>query len=334
MPQFRAGKLSNEDLQNLIFPHLGLKREDVLLHASLGEDTAVIDLKGELCVLSSDPITGASRDMGWLSVHIAVNDIAATGAEPVGILLTILMPPDTSKSELEEIMEDASRAASFLGIEIVGGHTEFTPYLPQPVLVATAIGKVPRNGFLSTKGALPGDALYVSKALALEGTAILAREFQEELIPLLGEEIVLKGASFLKEISVMKEGMLSREAGVHALHDITEGGIMAGVWEMIQASGVGAVLEVDSLPIRPETSLICQALGADPFYLLSSGAMLIAAPAESPLKEAFKREGLELTLIGKIIPEKKLFLETGGSLKEFVPEIHEELWRILERRKR
>ncbi len=334
MPRFRAGKLSNEDLERLVFPHLGKRREDVLLHASLGEDTAIIDLKGELCVLSTDPITGTSKEIGWLAVHITVNDIAASGAEPVGILLTILLPPDFSQVELEGIMSEASAAASSLGIEILGGHTEFTPYLPQPVIVGTAVGKAPKNGFLSTRGALPGDYLYVSKALALEGTAILSREFEEELIPLLGEEIVHRGASFLKEISVMKEGILARKAGAHALHDITEGGVMAGVWEMMQASGVGVVLEVESLPLRPETMLICQALEADPFYLLSSGAMLIACPPEKDLPGVFSKSGIELTKIGEIISSKKMLLRRNGKEEEFLPIIHEELWRVLERRKR
>ncbi|MGB9834830.1 MAG: AIR synthase family protein [bacterium] len=334
MPRYRAGKISNEDLERLIFPHLGKIRKDVLLHASLGEDTAIVDLGGELCVLSSDPITGTSRDIGWLAVHISVNDIAASGAEPVGILLTILLPPDFSGTDLESIMSEASAAAESLGIEILGGHTEFTPYLPQPVIVGTAVGKAPRNGYLSTKGACPGDYLYVSKALALEGTAILAREFEEELIPLLGEEIVRKGASFLQEISVMKEGILSRKAGAHALHDITEGGIMAGAWEMMQASGVGVVLEVESFPLRPETMLICQTLEADPFYLLSSGAMLIACPPENDLLQVFSQNGIELTKIGEFVASGKMFLRRNGNEEEFLPEIHEELWRVLERRRR
>jgi len=334
MPHYQAGKLSNEDLERLVFPHLGRRREDVLLHASLGEDTAVVDLGGELCVLSTDPITGTSKEIGWLAVHISTNDIAASGAEPLGVLLTVLLPPDFSLYELENLMGEASKAASSLGIEILGGHTEFTPYLPQPIIVGTAVGKAPKNGFLSTRGALPGDFLYVSKALALEGTAILAREFQDELVPILGEEIVQRGASFLQEISVMKEGILARKAGAHALHDITEGGVIAGAWEMMKASGVGVVLDAESFPLRPETVLICNSLEADPLYLLSSGAMLIACPGEKDLPRIFVQEGIELTKIGEFIPEKGLFLRKNGKEEELSPEIHEELWRILQRRKR
>ncbi len=332
MPPFHAGKLSKDDLERFVFPHRGSIREDVKLHATFGEDTSIIDLGENLCVLSTDPITGTSKEIGWLAVHVSANDIAASGAEPVGILLTILLPPDFPFEEIEKIMREASNAAKSLGIEILGGHTEYTPYLPQPIIVGTAVGKVPRNGFLSTKGALPGDFLYASKALALEGTAILAREFRSELIPLLGKEVVDKGSEFIREISVVKEGLLARKCGARALHDITEGGVIGGAWEMAKASGVGVVLEESSFPFREETLQICKALNADPHFLLSSGSMLIASPPTLDLEGVFKKEGINLTKIGEFISREGVFLRKGGTEEELIPEIHEELWRVLERR--
>lgn len=334
MSLFYAGKLSKDDLERLIFPHRGSIREDVKLHATFGEDTSILDLGENLCVLSTDPITGTSKEIGWLAVHISMNDIAASGAEPVGILLTILLPPNFPFEEIEKLMKEASRAAESLGIEILGGHTEYTPYLPQPIIVGTAVGKVPSDGFLSTKGALPGDFLYVSKALALEGTAILAREFWEELLPLLGEEVLERCSEFFREISVVKEGLLARKCGASALHDITEGGVIGGAWEMAQASGVGVVLEVSSFPFREETLKICQALNADPLFLLSSGSMLIAAPPGLHLEGIFKKEGIVLTKIGEFISREGIFLRKGGLEEKLTPEIHEELWRVLERRKK
>ncbi|MCR4427808.1 MAG: AIR synthase family protein [Caldiserica bacterium] len=334
MPRLQAGKLSNFDLERLIFPHLGCFREDVKLHASFGEDTSIIDLGDELCVLSTDPITGTSKEIGWLAVHISVNDIAASGAEPLGILLTVLLPSGFPSEEIENLMKEASSAAESLGIEILGGHTEYTPYLPQPIIVGTAVGKVPRGRYLSTKGAQPGDSLFVSKALALEGTAILAREFREELIPLLGNEVVEKGSSFIREISVVKEGVLARRFGARALHDITEGGVIGGAWEMAQASGLGVALDFSSFPLREETLLICRALEADPLFLLSSGSMLIASPPDLDLAEVFSQNGIKLTKIGEFIPQEGVFIKREGKMERLSFEVHEELWRVLERRKK
>ncbi len=330
---FPVGKLSNEDLVRLIFPYLGKKRSEVLVHASVGEDAAVLDFSDGLCVLSIDPITGSREDMGWLAVHVAINDIAATGAEPIGLLLTALLPPEFSREELSSLMEDVLRAANSLDIEILGGHTEVTPYLLQPILVATSVGKIPRGGLLHAGGARAEDVLYASKALCLEGTALLAKKFSQELIPILGEEMVERASSFLLEISVVREGLLARANGAHALHDVTEGGVIGGVLEMMQASQCGVLLDRDSLPFRPETTFLCQALDVNPLFLISSGSMLIAAPQECELRPIFAREGIELSEIGKIIPEQKLLVQEDGKIGEWKPTVHEELWRVLERRR-
>lgn len=330
---FPVGKLSNEDLLRFIFPNLGKMRPEVLVHASVGEDAAALDLLDELCVLSTDPITGSRDNLGWLAVNVSTNDIAATGAEPVGLLLTALLPPEFSPAELSSLMEDVSRAANFLNIEVLGGHTEVTPYLSQPVLIATSVGKVPRGGLLHSAGAQAGDLLYASKSLGLEGTAILAKEFAQELIPILGKEMVERAESFLLEISVAREGLLARLNGAHALHDVTEGGIIGGVMEMMQASRCGVFLNIDSLPFRPETTFLCQALDLDPLFLISSGSMLIAAPEGCDLRQAFALEGIELSQIGKFIAEQKLLVQVEGKVEEWQPTIHEELWRALERRR-
>jgi hydrogenase expression/formation protein HypE len=327
------GKLVPADLRRLVLPHLGQRRPEVLVHAAMGEDAAIVDLEGSLLVLSTDPITGTSQEIGWLAVHIACNDLATCGAEPIGVLLALLLPPATSGEDLTQIMVDADRAASSLGVEILGGHTEVTSAVCRPVIVATSLGKVPPGQTLHSGGVQPGDALYLSKAIALEGTAILAREREAELLPVLGEEMLQRATSFLEEISVVAEGLLAASLGAHAMHDVTEGGLLGGAWEMMEKSGHGLRIEEEAIPVRLETSLICQALELDPLSLISSGAMLIAAP-EGILEGPFAERGFALTRIGIFIPERRLFFAQGGTDRERIFEGKEELWRGLARRKR
>lgn len=332
MPKLSPGKLSPQELTRLVFPYLGSPRPEALVGAALGEDAAVLDMGGDsLLVLSTDPITGAGQEIGWLAVHIACNDLAAAGAEPVGLLLTWLIPPHVAAEELAMMMSDADRAARSLGVAILGGHSEVTPYLPQLVAVATAVGKTPRGRLIRTGGAQLGDALYLSKALALEGTAILARELAEELRPVLGEELLAHAATFLEEISVVPEGLLAASLGAHAMHDVTEGGLLGGAWEMMEASACGLCVEEESLPIRLETALLCRALELDPLALVSSGAMLIAAPP-GLLEEPFAQCGLPLTRIGSFHTERTLIFVKGGVEQKQVFDGREELWRALARR--
>ena len=322
------GKLARADLARLVYPYLGTRRADILLHANMGEDAAALDLGGELCVLSVDPITGTAQRIGWLAVHIAANDLAACGAEPVGLLLTILLPPHCPAQDLEQIMADASRAAASLGMEILGGHTEVTPYLPQAVIVSAAVGKVGKGHLLSSGGSRPGDTLYITKQAALEGTAILAAEFRQSRLNQMPAATLDQAESFLQEISVVPEGLLARAQAVHAMHDLTEGGLIGGAWEMMSASSCGLRLDLSRVPLRAETKTICQVLAVDPYRLISSGAMLISAPA-GQLEALFKEKGISLTPIGEFLPEHKFFLHQGNVEQEGEPEVHEELWRIL-----
>src|ERR1700738_3484834 len=87
------GKVPPDLLDTLVYRHLGTRRPDVLVHAQLGEDCAVIEFGDEVAVLTTDPITGAGPDLGWYAVFVATNDLAAAGADPVAVVVTLLLAP-------------------------------------------------------------------------------------------------------------------------------------------------------------------------------------------------------------------------------------------------
>src|SRR6266849_2724471 len=122
----QAGKVPPDLLTRLVYPHLG-QRTDVLVRAHVGEDCAVLDHGETVCVLTSDPINAAGHQLGRLAVHVGCNDLATTGAEPVALLLTLLLKEGSTPEALEALMTDAGQTAASLGVEIVGGHTEVTP---------------------------------------------------------------------------------------------------------------------------------------------------------------------------------------------------------------
>ena len=159
----------------------GGKASDVLVHSALGEDCSVIDFGDFVCVLSTDPITGAVEDIGRLAVNISCNDIAANGAEPIGILVTILAPEHTTPADLGRIMGQVNSEAAKLGIEVLGGHSEVTSGIDRVIISTTAVGKARKDAYIITGGAKPGDDLLLTKSVGLEGTAILATEFAAAL---------------------------------------------------------------------------------------------------------------------------------------------------------
>jgi hydrogenase expression/formation protein HypE len=325
------GKIPPNILQNQILPFVGAKRAEVIIGPKLGEDCTVLDLGEHLAVLSTDPITGAVSGIGRLAVHISCNDIAATGAQPIGILLTVLLPPDTTEREIQELMQDVHKTATQLNVAILGGHTEITAAVKQVLIITTALGKVEREYLISSSGAQPGDDIILTKWAGLEGTAILATDLAHRLKTKLSESILTAARSFSQHLSVVPEGITAARAGATAMHDVTEGGIRGALVEIAAASNVGLEVWAEKIPLAPETEAICRYLQIDPFGLISSGAMLITAPPDSKVMSALKAAAIPARIIGRVIPAPELSLIENGVKQKLTAPVRDELYVALER---
>lgn len=300
----KIGKIPNEILEKLVFENISLKREEVLVRASIGEDTGVIDLGDNLCVVSTDPITGATKEIGGLAIHVSCNDAATKGAEPVAILLTILCPENTSQEDLEMVMKQAGQAAKSVNVEIIGGHTEVTDAVNRILVSTTVIAKLKREDLLGYEDIGVGDKIVLSKWLGLEGTHILAGELGEKLKDKLTSEEIEEAIGLGDYLSVIKEGLLAKEYGVRYMHDVTEGGIYGAIWETGQAIGKGINLFEDKLPVKSITEKICKILDIDVKKLISSGSMVMVVPEKNTKAfiDRLGNEGVFASIIGEITP--------------------------------
>lgn len=323
----KAGKLNWDDLRNIIEGNRGVLRDEVVVHSGIGEDCAVINFGDWDCVLSTDPITGAGKNMGKLAVNINCNDVASSGAEPVGIMVTILAPEGTRIEEIKELMNEIGAECSRLGIEIMGGHTEVTAAVNKMIVSCTVIGKSSRGKTVATGGARAGDDIIVTKYLALEGTSIIINDMEEKVKDVLTAEELAEGRSFVQLLSVIKEGSIAGRFGVNSMHDITEGGVLGALWEMAEASGAGFDVEYEKMPIRPVTLKACEKLNIDPLRLISSGSMLITAHNGGELVKMLEKEGINAAVIGKIT-EGKGRMSRAGVYEEVLPPERDELFKI------
>lgn len=323
----RAGKVPIDVLRRTVYPHLG-RRKDVLVHASVGEDCAVVDFGEWAAVLTTDPVTGAAAHLGRYAVHVACNDLATSGAEPIGLLLTLLLREGSLPEDLERIMRDAGGAAASLGVEIIGGHTEVTPGIDRTIAVVTALGRARRGAVLSAGGARPGDRVLLTKSAGVEGTAILAEDMAGVLAGRVDEATLARARGFLDQISVVPEGLAAARAGARAMHDVTEGGVLGGAWELAEAAGIGIEVRVEDVPVAPETAAICRALGVDPLRLISSGALLIATPDPDRTMQAVRDQGIAITEIGVMTASGRV-VRREGRLEPLDAPRPDELWRVL-----
>lgn len=331
MTRLPVGKVPPELLRTLAYAHLGARRPDVLVHAAVGEDCAAIAFGDEAAVLTTDPITGAGHHAGWYAVFVATNDLAAAGAEPVALMLTLLLSEDDPGGDMARVMHDAGAAASSIGVEIVGGHSEVTRGIDRTIVVMTAVGRAPRARLVHSGGAQPGDRLLVTKGAGIEGTAILATDLAARLRPALGDALLARAQAFRDRLSVLPEGRAAAGAGARAMHDVTEGGVLTAAHEIATASGVGVRVDADRIPVPDETAAICRVLGANPLALIGSGALLIATPDPARTAEAVRAAGAPVAEIGEFLGAgAPPVVQQAGRTSPLVPAARDELWRVLE----
>lgn len=296
----KVGKISETVLKRSIFKQIHTRREEVLLGAGVGEDCAAVKLApDEVFVISTDPITGTVKDTGMLAIQITANDLASSGAEPVGVMLTVLLPEEIEEKDIREMMGQVEEACSSFHIQVMGGHTEVTRAVNQPVISVTGVGKVREDRLVSTAGAKPGQDILVTKWIGIEGTSIIAKEKESELLARFSASFVDTAKGFDQYLSVVPESRIAVEHGVSAMHDVTEGGIYGALWEVAEASGVGLEADLKAIPIRQETVEICEYFELNPYYLISSGCMLMTAERGHDLARKLQAAGIPAAVIGK-----------------------------------
>lgn len=326
----KIGKVPENVLKRSVFKQIKFKREEVLIHPGVGEDCSVLQLKpDEVFVLSTDPITGAVNDIGTLAVHVTANDLATAGSEPVGILLSILLPPSAEEADLKALMRELESACETLHIEILGGHTEVTPVVNQPVVTVTGVGKVKKDQVLFTKGAKPGQDIVVTKWIGLEGTSIIASGKEKALRQHYSQDFVDRAKGFIQYISVVEEAMTAREFGVSAMHDITEGGVFGALWEVAAAGGVGLTVDLKKIPLKQETVEICEFFDLNPYQLISSGSMLIACDKGHDLVEQLGKKGIHSAVVGKFTDNNdKIIIYDEEEIRYLEPPKTDELYKV------
>jgi len=304
---FAVGKLPPELLDRLL-AEVPIKDDRVLVGPKLGEDAAVIDFGDRVLIAKTDPITFTAERLGWYAVHINANDVATMGARPRWFLATVLLPENqTDASLVESIFRDLVSACESLGITLCGGHTEVTYGLDRPMIIGQMLGEVSKDKLVVTSRLQVGDQIILTKGVAIEGTAIIAREKADVLKAHLDEQQIERAKNYLIDpgISVVEDALTANDvADIHAMHDPTEGGLVAGLWELAVAAEVGLIIHADRIPILPETRAVCQVFHLDPLRLIASGALLIAAPPEACEKvlTALHQKGIAATTIGEVKP--------------------------------
>lgn len=302
------GKLSAEFLRTLL-QRLPPADARVAVRPGVGLDAAAIQPGNDLLLVKADPITFATEELGWYAVQVNANDIACLGGTPKWFLATILLPAGKADTHLvRKIFDDIARACRKLGVSVVGGHTEVTHAVNQPIVSGCLIGEVPQARVLDLRTCRPGDAILMVSGIAIEATAIIAQSQTAYLQDYYDHEFIERCKRFSHDpgISVLPPARLIAETGLaRGMHDPTEGGLFTALHEIADACGCGLEIHDEEILILPEAKLLCEQFGLDIRGAMASGALLVVAPEEnmSHLEATLAADGYAASVVGRLTPE-------------------------------
>ncbi len=275
---------------------------DLVMGPRYGEDAAVIRMGDGFLVIHSDPITAATRKIGWLAIHIAANDIAVRGVKPKWFLPVILLPPGYDEKILDDITSDMRKAIDEIDGLIIGGHTEVTPGLDRPIISMTAFGHT-RGRVIFTRDAKPGDLIFVIGRVGGEGAGVIAWDFEEKLTEKgIDTKIINEAKKFINDISVVKNALMIKDY-VNSMHDPTEGGVIQGLREIAVASKTRVIFDKRKCILDPIVEKITKTLDIDPFKMLSSGVIIATVPPSraEELQELLDKNNIKYSICGEIL---------------------------------
>ncbi len=296
----KNGKVSESVLVRSILKRIKAKREEILCGAGIGTDCAILSFsKDGDFVISTNPVSAPMESVSVYGIHKAVNNIAVTGAEPVGVMLSCMLPEGCEEKELQKMMSQADELCQTLNVQIMGGHTEVTKAVGEPVVTVTGVGRKKSDNLPDIRAIKPGQDVVVSKWIGLEGTVRVAKEHRNALLTRYPERMIDEAMEFEQFLSIVPEAATALKSGVCGMHDVSQGGIFAALWELAQRAGVGLEIDLKKLPVRQETIEICEFFDLNPYELLSGGSLLMTAQDGTGLVAALERNGIPAVIVGK-----------------------------------
>lgn len=317
------GKLPNEELKKLL--KCIKKHPKVIIPPMLGYDSGVHRInENEYLIVSTDPCIGVPEKwFGWLLIHYAASDVALFGAKPEFCTIALLGAPSTEASVFRKVMKQVCAAAEELDMAVVTGHTGTYDGLSSLVGTCTAYGTVSKEKLITPGGAQSEDHIICTKQIGLETAVNFALTHTALAESLFGTARTRTLKNLVNMQTCVKEALLLAEVGeVHAMHDTTEGGLVAALNEMADSSNLGFTLDLEKIPILEEMQILKRRFSLSQKELLSTsstGTLLVAISPEKKNQalQELRKHGVEASVIGSFTKDKKRLIRRGKEKTAF-----------------
>ena len=314
----KIGKVSPTVLKRSMIKNLQFHREEAIFSPTAEEMCYGVSCReGENIILSDACLYGNEKDLGVFALAQVMNDIASRGGKMIGASVHIMLPPYAYESRLKAMTELVARAGSAHAVQILCAKAEVSPAISQAIVHMNGVGVVTKEKLLQSADAKPDQDIVLLKWIGLEGTFRVMRRKEEVLASRFVPSFLNRVRELEKELFSAEAMEISREYGVSAMHQITGGGILAALWDMADAAGVGLEVDLHKMSIRQETVEICEYCHLNPYQLSSIGSVLIVAKNGEELVQRYTERGICASLIGRTTNAKERVI-TGGEEKRFL----------------
>jgi hydrogenase maturation factor len=320
------GKVSAEIFDEIILPHLGRKRPEVVVGPENGVDIGVVDLgNGQVMITTTDPIFvvppyGWERS-AWFAVHILASDAATSGLRPSYITADLNLPMSITREELERLWKTIHAECEKIGMAVVSGHTGRYEGCQYPMIGgATVICIGPRDRYVTPRMARPGDRVLITKGAAIEASGLFAVTFPQKVAAAYGEAFARDAEGLFWQMSVVDDALTAvevgvRDDGVTAMHDATECGVWGGLAEVAEASKVGMAVEKGEIIVDERVAKLCALFDVDPYSSISEGTLILTCrPGKADeVARRLNDKGIRTTVVGEVLERSKgtTYFESG-----------------------
>lgn len=297
----KVGNVSQTVLRRSILKQLHTRREESIIQPSVEEMCAAIRIEeDEQVVFTNTSLFGDEKDLAVFAMAHVLNDLWTRGAEPIGVNISILLPPHAYESRLKSMISYAEEVAEGQRIQILNAKAEVSPVLSKSLVTVFGVGKEKKEGLLQSSMGMAGQDVVLTNWIGLEGMLRILREKKEEL----SKRFV---PAFLHQIEEQQQYLLAgdelriaKEFGVSAMHQITEGGILAALWNLTEASGTGIDVDLKKIAIKQETIEVCEHFHLNPYQMTSAGSILLVTHDGEGLVSRLEKNGKKATVIGRL----------------------------------
>ena len=334
------GKISPAIFNELIFPRLGAKSNNILVGPQHGVDVGIVEIGDKAVSFTCDPVFivpeyGWER-AAWFAVHILTSDSVTSGLKPKFLSIDLNLPMEITKEQLETMWDAMHQECDKLGISVICGHTARYENCHYPMVGgATIIGIGEKDEYVTPKMAKAGDKIIITKGPAIEATGIFATMFPQLIEKEFGHDFSEKAEQIFYKMSVVEDAMTAvsigvRDEGVSAMHDATECGIWGGLYELTQAAGLGVRIEKEQIVVEDFVTEICSYFGIDPYASISEGTLIIACREYKAREvvEALSQKSIKSSIVGELTElGKGMVLVEGEREKNLEHPIVDPFWK-------